>query len=134
MIPTPEQAQRRLQQILRRGSVNLGQGPGTERLMLMLTRSCELRCGYCLVDKKEDAPELSRLDARRGIDLLMQSGRPRLEPQFLGGEPRRAGANDRYGLSRLPIRNLRTYPTFIPGSVHNRNLNLFDSDRWLIDP
>ena len=69
MIPTPEQAQRRLQQILRRGSVNLGQGPGTERLMLMLTRSCELRCGYCLVDKKEGAPELSRLDARRGILL-----------------------------------------------------------------
>ena len=36
MIPTPEQAAKRLNQILRRGSVNLGEGPGTERLMLML--------------------------------------------------------------------------------------------------
>ncbi len=90
MIPTPEQASRRLEQILRRGSVNLGQGPGTERLMLMLTRSCELRCGYCLVDKQEDAQELSAADAHRGIDLLMQSDRPRLELQFFGGEPSRA--------------------------------------------
>ena len=89
MIPTPEQAQHRLGQILRRGSVNLGEGPGTERLMLMLTRSCELRCGYCLVDKMEDAPELSQADARQGIDLLMQSERPRLELQFFGGEPTR---------------------------------------------
>jgi len=90
VIPAPEQAQRRLGQILKRGSVNLGQGPGTERLMLMLTRSCELRCGYCLVNKMEDAPELSSTDARRGIDLLMQSERPRLELQFFGGEPTRS--------------------------------------------
>lgn len=90
MIPTAEQAQKRLDQILRRGSVNLGQGPGTERLMLMLTRSCELRCGYCLVDKREDGPELSQADARRAIDLVMKSVRPRLELQFFGGEPTRA--------------------------------------------
>jgi len=90
VIPTPAQAEQRLTQILRRGSANLGQGPGTERLMLMLTRSCELRCGYCLVDKQEDAPELSQADARRGIDLLMQSARSRLELQFFGGEPTRA--------------------------------------------
>ena len=89
MIPTPEQAAKRLNQILRRGSVNLGEGPGTERLMLMLTRSCELRCGYCLVDKMEGEQELSREDARRAIDLLMQSTRPRLELQFFGGEPTR---------------------------------------------
>ena len=92
MIPTAQQAQRRLTQILRRGSVNLGQGPGTERLMLMLTRSCELRCGYCLVDKMEDAPELTTADARQGIDLLMRSQRPRLELQFFGGEPTRCWA------------------------------------------
>ena len=103
MIPTPEQASRRLEQILRRGSVNLGQGPGTERLMLMLTRSCELRCGYCLVDKQEDAQELSAADARRGIDLLMQSDRPRLELQFFGGEPSRAwSVLEDVGQSRSP--------------------------------
>ena len=89
MIPTPDQAQKRLGQILRRGSVNLGEGPGVERLMLMLTRSCELRCGYCLVDKMEGAAELASSDARRAIDLLMKSSRPRLELQFFGGEPTR---------------------------------------------
>jgi sulfatase maturation enzyme AslB (radical SAM superfamily) len=92
VIPSPQQAQRRLAQILRRGSVNLGKGPGIERLMLMLTRSCELRCGYCLVDKQEDAPELSKRDARRGIDLLMRSGSLRLELQLFGGEPTRSWA------------------------------------------
>ena len=56
MIPTPAQAERRLHQILRRGSVNLGQGPNVERLMLMLTRSCELRCAYCLVQKRKARP------------------------------------------------------------------------------
>ena len=89
MIPTPEQSSHRLEQILRRGSVNLGGGPGIERLMLMLTRSCELRCGYCLVDKQEGARELSQADARRSIDLLMGSSRPKLELQFFGGEPTR---------------------------------------------
>jgi sulfatase maturation enzyme AslB (radical SAM superfamily) len=58
--------------------------------MLMLTRSCELRCGYCLVQKEEDAQSLSVEDARRGIDLLMRSDRPCLELQFFGGEPTRA--------------------------------------------
>ena len=90
MIPTPKQAEHRLEQILRRGSVNLGGGPGVERLMLMLTRSCELRCGYCLVDKMEGAQELSIDHAYRGIDLLMGSGRPKLEIQFFGGEPTRS--------------------------------------------
>jgi pyruvate-formate lyase-activating enzyme len=89
MIPTPAQAERRLHQILRRGSLNLGQKPNIERLMLMLTRSCELRCAYCLVQKKEDAPTLSLADASRAIDLLMGSSRERLEIQFFGGEPTR---------------------------------------------
>ena len=90
MIPSPEQSARRLAQILKRGSVNLGDGPGHERLMLMLTRSCELRCGYCLVQKMEDAENLSLDLAKQGIDLLMKSARPGLEVQFFGGEPTRS--------------------------------------------
>jgi len=90
MIPSPEQSARRLAQILKRGSVNLGGGPGHERLMLMLTRSCELRCGYCLVQKMEDAENLSLDLAKQGIDLLMKSARPGLEVQFFGGEPTRS--------------------------------------------
>jgi len=105
MIPTAAQADRRLGQILRRGSVNLGEVSGIERLMLMLTRSCELRCGYCLVDKQEDAPELSQADALRGIDLLMQSKRPRLELQFFGGEPTRA-----WPVLKAAIRHATTHP------------------------
>jgi pyruvate-formate lyase-activating enzyme len=89
VIPTAQQAEVRLQQILRRGSVNLGHDPDIERLMLMLTRSCELRCGYCFVQKREDAPTLSLDDAKRGLDLLMGSTRRRLEVQFFGGEPTR---------------------------------------------
>ena len=92
MIPTPEQAAARLRAILERGSVNLGGGADTERLMLMLTRSCELRCGYCLVQKREGAREMSRRDAKRALDLLMKSRRSKLELQLFGGEPTRSWA------------------------------------------
>lgn len=87
--PTPAEADVRLEEILARGSVNLGRGVGTERLMLMLTRSCELRCGYCFVAKTESGPEMHAGTARRAVDLLMLSTLPRLEVQFFGGEPTR---------------------------------------------
>jgi MoaA/NifB/PqqE/SkfB family radical SAM enzyme len=90
VIPTRAQSKLRLAEILARGSVNLGEGPDIERLMLMLTRSCELRCGYCFVQKIEGAQELSQADARRAVDLLMRSKRSRLELQLFGGEPTRS--------------------------------------------
>ena len=88
-LPLPAEVDARLAAILARGSVNLGAGAGCERLMLMLTRSCELRCVYCMVDKTETGPQMSRETARRSIDLLMRSRRPRLELQLFGGEPTR---------------------------------------------
>lgn len=89
MIPSPEAVDRRLAEILVRGDVNLGAAADTERLMLMLTRSCELRCGYCFVQKTETGVEMSPAVARRAIDLLMSSRRSRLELQLFGGEPTR---------------------------------------------
>lgn len=88
-LPASEEVERRLGELLARGSVNLGGHVGTERLMLMLTRSCELRCSYCLVDKSETGPEMSSEIAHRAIDLLMRSERPRLQLQLFGGEPTR---------------------------------------------
>lgn len=88
-IPTPDEVEQRLVELLARGSVNLGAQAGTERLMLMLTRSCDLRCSYCLVDKTESGPEMSPEIAHRAIDLLMRSARPRIELQLFGGEPMR---------------------------------------------
>ena len=87
MIPNNEQAEQHLEAILERGSVNLGAAAGSERLMLLLTRICELRCNYCFVGK--DGPEMPLSIARRGIDLLMRTTRPRLELQLFGGEPTR---------------------------------------------
>ena len=89
VMPTAVEGDFRLQQLLSRGSVNLGREVGTERLMLMLTRSCELRCGYCFVSKTETGPEMQPATARRAVDLLMGSTLPRLEVQFFGGEPTR---------------------------------------------
>lgn len=88
-VPDEAAVSQRLQEIMARGSLNLGAAAGTERLMLMVTRSCELRCGYCFVQKTEQGVNLPIALARRGIDLLMQSRRPKLELQLFGGEPTR---------------------------------------------
>jgi hypothetical protein len=117
MIPTPEQTERRLAQILARGDVNLGGGAGRERLMLMLTRSCELRCGYCYVEKSETAPSMSIDTAKRAIDLVMSSLRPTLEIQLFGGEPTRRWdvlekvLDHAYGHPRLAGRRLEVILT-----------------------
>ncbi len=55
--------------------------------MFMLTRSCHLRCSYCFVQKTEAGPVMPADIARRAIDLLMKSERPKLELQLFGGEP-----------------------------------------------
>ncbi|TNF33754.1 MAG: radical SAM protein [Deltaproteobacteria bacterium] len=86
-LPTPAEARENLRRILTRGSVNLGAASGVERLLLMVTRSCQLRCGYCFVDKTESGPSMPPAVARRAVDLLMRSERPSLELQLFGGEP-----------------------------------------------
>ena len=86
-LPTPAEAKENLRRILARGSVNLGAVSGIERLLLMVTRSCHLRCGYCFVAKSEAGPSLPPPLAHRAIDLLMGSERPKLELQLFGGEP-----------------------------------------------
>jgi pyruvate-formate lyase-activating enzyme len=86
-LPTPAEAKENLRRILARGSVNLGAASGVERLLLMVTRSCQLRCGYCFVDKSESGPSMPLPIARRAVDLLMGSERPSLEIQLFGGEP-----------------------------------------------
>lgn len=112
-IPLPDaHIERRLQQILRRGSMNVGGNALFDRLMLMMTRSCELRCAYCMVGLTEDhfgvdhpgtadesvfatdppgdpKGDISLHTLKRSIDFLMRSTRPRLGIQFFGGEPSR---------------------------------------------
>jgi uncharacterized Fe-S cluster-containing radical SAM superfamily protein len=87
MIPSFEQTEDHLHSILARGSVNLGEGANTERLMLMLTRSCHLRCGYCWVQKTETGSVMKPELASKSVDWLMRSKREKLEIQFFGGEP-----------------------------------------------
>lgn len=104
VLPTDAQIQTRLQQILRRGSLNVGGNAPMDRLMLMFTRSCELRCAYCFVDLDEEDDgavfaggyrgqlprgELSSETLAAAIDLLMSSEKPRLGLQTFGGEPTR---------------------------------------------
>jgi sulfatase maturation enzyme AslB (radical SAM superfamily) len=116
ILPRPEHVTRRLDQIIRRGSANTGHTVGMERLMLMLTRSCDLRCSYCWVDLTEahynaDHPgdrasahvptaevaappgDMSPDTLRRAIDLLMRSRKPELGIQLFGGEPARRWDN-----------------------------------------
>lgn len=89
LLPTPEQVSERLDLILGRGNRKLGSDAGTERLLLMLTRSCELRCSYCFVEKTESGKDMEPATVERGVDLIMRSHRPRLEVQVFGGEPTR---------------------------------------------
>ena len=86
-LPTLEQVDDHLLSILGRGSVNLSASANTERLMLMMTRSCQLRCGYCWVNKTETGQNLPLQTAKEALDWLMHSSRKKLEVQFFGGEP-----------------------------------------------
>ena len=108
ILPSPDQVDRRLRQMLATDSARTGGEADTARLMLMLTRSCELRCAYCFVSLTEsgfgeahagravsasaDAPPVGDLapeTARRAVDLLMTYDKPRLSVQLFGGEPTR---------------------------------------------
>ncbi len=103
LVPDAVQIDRRLSQILARDSANVGALASTDRLTVMLTRSCELRCSYCFVGVSEDGHgrdaeaggagiptgDLGHARLRLSIDLLMRSARPRLALQLFGGEPTR---------------------------------------------
>jgi molybdenum cofactor biosynthesis enzyme MoaA len=110
MLPTAQHVERRLAQIIRRGSLNVGAEAATARLMVMLTRSCDLRCSYCMVKLSEadyqrphpgvedpawqqglpPAGDMAAATLRRSIDRLMTSEKPRLGIQWFGGEPLRS--------------------------------------------
>ena len=55
------------------------------RLMLALTRACQLRCPYCTMSKEGGhmSPEL----VRRGVELLFAGAHEELQLHFFGGEP-----------------------------------------------
>jgi hypothetical protein len=104
VVPDAAQTERRLSQILQRDSANVGVGASMDRLTVMLTRSCELRCSYCFVavtdeghgrdqagTSKSGVPigDMAPATLTAAIDLLMRSPRPRLALQLFGGEPTR---------------------------------------------
>ncbi len=118
--PDAEQIDRRLRQILKRDSANVGVDAQMDRLTVMLTRSCELRCSYCFVAVREDAygrdsdgaklagiptGDIGHERLGAAIDLLMRSPRPRLGLQLFGGEPTR-----RWDLLAAGIERARCHP------------------------
>lgn len=58
---------------------------GDERLIVLLTHSCQLRCSYCRVRKY--AAEMDTDVLRRSVRFLFTSVRDNLQLQFFGGEP-----------------------------------------------
>ena len=110
-LPDSDEISERVTAILDRDSINLGPESGQDRLILMLTRSCELRCSYCFVGLTEDAAgtdhpgtadpvtfasppgqplgDMSASTLQTSIDWLMRSDRQRLGVQVFGGEPSR---------------------------------------------
>jgi hypothetical protein len=111
ILPSPEHVRKRLDQIIRRGSAHVGAAAEFDRLMVMLTRSCDLRCAYCQVGLTEEGwsephagvadpvtflaepqnprGDLAHATFRKAIDMLMGSTRPQLGMQMFGGEPTR---------------------------------------------
>ena len=108
-IPDDDVIARHVQTMLDRDSQNVGLDGQQDRLLLMLTRSCELRCSYCFVRLTEDAAgedfvgeyrphgeatptalgDMPLSTAKQGVDWLLRSTRKRLGVQFFGGEPAR---------------------------------------------
>lgn len=73
----------------RAGIVSGGSRPNAGRLRtlgLMLTEACNLRCEYCYQNRKRDR-RMSWDVLRSSLDLLLDSGNPRLTVAFFGGEP-----------------------------------------------
>lgn len=121
----PHHVERRLAQILKRGSRNVGEHGTMARLMVMATRSCELRCSYCLIALTEDGHgephpghpdeawralrpprgDISLDTMRAAIDLMMTSRKPRLGLQYFGGEPTRC-----FDTIVASMRHARTHP------------------------
>ncbi len=58
---------------------------GTQRMVMIPTWQCELRCRYCYI-RKQDGRVMPWETAQKSIDLLMSSRRPKLILQFFGGE------------------------------------------------
>jgi sulfatase maturation enzyme AslB (radical SAM superfamily) len=60
-------------------------GAASDRLILLVTHACQLRCAYCRVRKY--GATMTDEAARAGVRWLMGSLRDEVELQFFGGEP-----------------------------------------------
>ncbi len=69
----------------RRELLELFSGVGTGRLVLLVTRLCQLRCSYCRVRKYPARMSMAVADA--AVRFALTAGRPEVELQFFGGEP-----------------------------------------------
>lgn len=58
---------------------------GIDRLVVLITHSCQLRCEYCSVRKYN--AEMDRETLKKAIKLLFTSKKEYIELQFFGGEP-----------------------------------------------
>ena len=58
---------------------------GTQRMVIIPTWQCELRCRYCYI-RKQDGRVMPWETAQKSIDLLLSSHRPKFILQFFGGE------------------------------------------------
>ena len=69
------------------------------RLVVVLTWQCETRCTYCTIPK-QDGREMDAHTLDSAIELLMSSGREKLELRFFGGEPMMAWEQIQYGIEK----------------------------------
>ncbi len=141
VLPTPAQAERRLAQILAADSAQTG--GHADRLMLMLTRSCELRCAYCLVGLSEQGAgqdfageyhagrpvgDMPPAPLEAALDHLVRSPKPKLGLQIFGGEPTR-----RWDLLQLAVSRARARRD-VEVQLTTNGLNLDGPRlRWLAD-
>lgn len=58
---------------------------GVNRLVVLVTHSCQLNCAYCSVRKYDAEMDFSTL--KKSIDLLFTSKKTEVQLQFFGGEP-----------------------------------------------
>ena len=60
-------------------------GSSADRLVLLLTHSCQLRCSYCTVAKYP--ADITMPVVKKACDLLLACGKDKLWLHFFGGEP-----------------------------------------------
>lgn len=107
------------------------------RLILLVTHNCQLRCGYCRVKKFSDS--MNEKVLFKAIDLLFGFNREKIQLQFFGGEPLlefdliKKGVEYAEKLNKKSKKDLNFILTTNGILLNKEKINFFKKHKFLIE-